>query len=1128
MKKVKKVLSTLLPAFFVGGLILPLLPSFADLTRPKEVDTAIYYGDEEDEVDYYHPDIRNYADEDDDEDEDVSVQVDKMILHYYNEDKDNQNRAFYLWVTGVDGKEYNFKFDGKYNPNNIMTLNEDGTMMTITLDFLNDENFSKFKNRSGLYFIIKFTMNSESDLNWGGQSDDMFIRYADYPQAIDDKNTCELWTMPAAGGGIAILDSEAKTKVHGVAQAQFTDWKTIKCKLTNDTSGVTWKLYAYDQTYFKIKPKKRAEAQKWYLVKEGKNSGDFEIVFKYEAHINVVYSLESHDPATDSDPDMAALSKVVTVSFDRLYDSKKFHECYENPHLDQSFGMIYSKEKTTFRVWSPVAANMNLLIYDKDTSSEYCGSADEDVKKAYDKYQGYHMQYKTGGIWEVTVLGDLDGKYYNYQIDNVLGTNVIMDPYASSAGANGIRGLIFDINSEKTKPAGYDAVPAKWTSGQYKIETPQELTIYEVHVQDFTGDPNGSWNGKEKKGTYNAFVEPGTRLIGESGDQFWKKTGYDHLKELGVKAVQLLPVFDYDNDEVAEDYKYNWGYNPLNYNAPEGAYSSDPHDGYARVKELRKVVTQLAAVREGTEDIPVRTIMDVVYNHVSSATGSAFHKLMPRYYFRYAMEDYTYDSGYQVKQGELFDGSGCHNEVATERPMMRKFIVDSLVHWATDYKIKGFRFDLMGLIDYRTMLAVKKALYKVDPSIYVYGEGWSLGYNGEGSAPWIHYYGNPAEDNYGTTSWHVYNKCNNFKNEQPITDEVYLGGFNDGFRDILRGGNDAPPNSGWIQKGNYPESGFDYNRLMQVMAGLWGSNYDRVNTDGRHTSIFPEQTINYASCHDNWTVVDQMFQTLLTENYYNNDSLIAEAILRASITTHAMVMASNAAAFIYGGEELLRSKTIPASMLDDITDKSSFEWLYGNAVSHNSYNSPIEINAFNWNNKKSVSFTSKRGDNAPVTSTITNGTGAGQFNYCDTFKGLIKLHNEVHFKRGKWLATMPGSPDIADVALFVDEDHNGYYFYGDHFGSPDAANDLWWSRDGRTDLCNNVALRAMDTIILVSVGNSGPSNPGDFVGCSKSTLVLDSHGKGLFDFGGYEDNTWTDYSHFKATNFHTVFIARKA
>ena len=343
MKKVSKVLSAFLPGFFILGMVLADVPALSHANEEVGEDTAIYT-DSEDHVDFNHPDIRNYADGDD-EDEDVTVEVDKVILHYYNEgggNKGDSGRAFYLWVTGVDGKEYNtssYKPD-EHNPGGIVTVSDDDTMMTIVVDFSTDE-FKEFANRSGLYFIIKYAMKSDTDLNWGGQSDDMFIRYADYPQAVNTEKVCELWTMPAAGGGIAILDSEAKTKVHGVALAQFTDWKTIHCTLTSDTETVNWKLYAYDQTYYKIKPKKRPENQKWYLVKEGTGTGNFDITLKYEAHINMVYSLESHDPSSDTDPDMAALSKIVTVGYDWLYKSEKLHTNYEEPNADTKLCVIY-------------------------------------------------------------------------------------------------------------------------------------------------------------------------------------------------------------------------------------------------------------------------------------------------------------------------------------------------------------------------------------------------------------------------------------------------------------------------------------------------------------------------------------------------------------------------------------------------------------------------------------------------------------------------------------------------------------------------------------------------------------------------------------------------------------------
>lgn len=497
MKRVKKILMTLLPSFFVVGMCLPALMNHSS-KESAGVDTAIY-DDNSTHAHLSRPDIL-YAPGDEDEDEEEVIEVDKVVLHYYNEAGGCKGRAFYLWVTGEDGVEYNLD-----NASDIISVSDDETMMTITIDFNGDARFSAFKDKSGMYFIVKFKMISDTNLNRGGQSDDVHLRYADFPPK---EKVCEVWTMPAAGGGIAILDSEAKTKVHGVKLAKFTDWKTIKCDLTDNTNTVNWKLYAFDETYFKIKPKKRADAQRWYLVKEGQNSGNFNIELPYDAHINLVYSLVSHDPSSDSDSDMKELDKTVTVGFENLYNSAKFNTYYEKQ--DVELGMTYSKEGTTFKVWSPVSANMTVLIYDTDTSKEYGGE---------DSYKGYHMHYTSGGIWELTIDGDLKGKYYNYQVDNTLGTNVVMDPYATSAGCCGIRGYIYDKND--SNPEGWDALPVKWDGvDNLDLETPQDLTIYEVHMQDFTGDESWVSKNNNKRGTYNAFVESGTRLAGHP-DIIW-------------------------------------------------------------------------------------------------------------------------------------------------------------------------------------------------------------------------------------------------------------------------------------------------------------------------------------------------------------------------------------------------------------------------------------------------------------------------------------------------------------------------------------------------------------------------------------------------------------------------------
>ena len=1012
MKKYHKALLTLLPSFFVLALAIPAASVFAPAPDEVGEDPAIY--DESlEHAKLEAPDITNIHRAGDDEEEEPAVEVNKVTLHYFNEAADCDKRAFYLWVTGVDGIEYSPELNGE----DIVTVSTDKTMMTITVDFT-DARFTEFANRSGLWFIIKFRRIG-TNLNWGGQSDDMFLRYEDFADKIGDSKHCEVWAMPAAGGGIAILDMEEKTRVPGIKLASFSDWKTITCETTADTgSKIWWKLYAFDETYFKIKVKKREENKHKYLVlqKDDQNvpaNKQFTINFKYEAHPNIVYQLESHDPNSDSIQGMGELNKLTTIGFTTLYDSAKFHTLYEDAHANvKDFGMTYTAQGTTFKVWSPMSANITLMLYDTDTSAEFGGD---------DKYKGYHMHYTKGGIWELTVDGDLAGKYYNYQVDNTLGTNTCMDPYATSAGANGVRGFVYDKNAATAKPEGWDNLPLKWDGEIEKgldIATPQELSIYEVHLQDFTGDESWVSNNNIKRGTYNAFVESGTKVAGTD-----IPTGYDHLNELGVKAVQLMPMFDHDNDESKATLKYNWGYNPLNYNVVEGGYSSNAHDGLARVKEFRNLVLEMSKT-----EVHTRVIMDVVYNHVSSATGSAFHKLMPRYYFRYSAKDYYYIEGqrgdyfeengkmyywengqklegptgatyvkYQFA-GELFDGSGCHNEVASDRRMMRKFIIDSLCMWARDYKVKGFRFDLMGLLDTQTMNDARKALTEIDPDIYIYGEGWtSGGYHGDGTvfADQAHATEAPrsgamageahACGNFSAETWQIYHDCNAWKVPSKRDDShnadkngVYLGGFNDSYRNGIRGQNDGGghyPGAGLLQSGQAGD------QAWSTAQGLWGAWVNGYDSKG----FYPEQTVNYVSCHDNYTARDQFYNTM-----HDGSPASAEDMLRASIQAHALTMAGNSAAFILGGEELLRTKELTDADVENIgktVAEGDVVEMHGHKISHNSYNLSVECNSFKWGNKVEIDV-----NNTKVTDAV--------FHYNDAFKTLVRMHNQRTFKRG--------------------------------------------------------------------------------------------------------------------------------
>ena len=965
MKK-QRLLLLLASAFMVSGCV-----EAQTVSQTEKLVDDITYSDPS-VKDFSNPDFTRGLSRDGDGDDDEPIgDIKKIVLTYVNDDKDCKNRAFYVWCDNVDG----FEFSDATAPG-MVTYSTDGTQMSITIDFENaatldpdeDTNLSKLAailaledSRGGvdaLKYIIKYKKKSESDLNWGGQSEDVVMDLHEF--SPDGSGIVKCWCTPAAGGGIAQFHTEAETQVEGIKLAKFIDWKTIDCTMTKDAYDVDWELYAFDETYYKIKPKKRAAAKHNYLVATGNSKKTrFKLNLKYNAHINVVYSIVSKNK--DKNGKVADLEKTIFISFENLYGTKRFEQFYN--YSGNDLGVTYAKGESTFKVWSPVAANVTLNIYDKNMAEKV------------DPVRSWHMSYQPGGVWTLTLKGNLDGKYYNYTVDNWNGSATTMDPYATSCGINGVRGFIYDKNSDLANPTNWDNLPLVWDqTTKFDIDTPQELTIYEVHVQDFTGDE--SWGGpEEERGTYNGFVRRGTTVT-KNGKTV--KTGFDHLQELGINAVQLMPVFDSDNDERKDQPtppKYNWGYNPLNYNCVEGVYSSaptelNPYSGYTRVREFKNMIYQLST-------IGVRTIMDVVYNHVSSPSASCFNKLMPRYYFRY-------DS-----KGELYDGSGCHNEFKSEATMARKYIVDSLVMWAKEYKIKGFRFDLMGLIDSLTMKKAKEELYKIDPDIYIYGEGWTAAgfHGGRDATSGEQTRGTmcTGDDPNNTGNCVVYNELY----EGPENQQIYLGGFNDSGRNALRGGNDG----GWGSTNALPGYGF-------MQHGISDSNGDtrvelqRMIWGGRVIGANPKQTVNYASCHDNWTLRDQLYYTLGDGSNAGN----GYDIMHASEAAHAAVFASNGVAFMLGGEEILRTKDTEfyadyqkEAEKDDFKKllPNTYEKMYDHYISHNSYNSPIEVNSFKWENKIETVFDNKKGGTKTYVDTYSEGLTA-------KFAEMIKAHQEMN------------------------------------------------------------------------------------------------------------------------------------
>lgn len=879
------------------------------------------------------------------------VTPDVVKLHYHNDDNNCLSRRFYTWVTGIDGVE-------RKPEASTWTA----TDMEITLNLSEIEGYAGMPS---IFFIMKFAGT------WAGQSEDTELPYALWQDYIVD-GVLEIWTIPGEGTSIEMYGSEEETKLPKITTAKFTDFKTIHCTSSidlNDDGSIKkkwvakkYELYAFDKNYFTMSESAQVSQKKHYLFKSGVPSGnEFDIKFNYTAKINVQYMIESVFEGFEDKP----VRKIV-VSCENLYENQRFEKFYT--YSGNDLGVTYTSGQTTFKVWSPIAALVDLNLYESGTPTAL------DPVNGNDNKRVYHMTYSKGGVWTAVIAGDIKGKFYTYSVTHSAGTVEAMDPYAKACGVNGVRGYVYDKASSEANPTGWDLIPTKWdgVSG-YDINSPQDLSIYEIHIRDLTMDSTWISNKNNKRGTYSAFSESGTKLT-MSGKTV--TTGFDHIEELGVKAIQLLPVFDQDNDERPDKMKFNWGYNPLNYNCVDGGYSSDPTDPLARIVEYKELIRAYASNANHT-----RVIMDVVYNHVSSASASCFTKIMPKYYFRY-------DANWAY-----LDGSGCSNEVKSDATMMRKYIVDSLVWWATEYKVKGFRFDLMGLIDTWTLREAKETLYKLDPDIVIYGEGWTSG----------GYHGKTEFDSHG-------NLINGGAENNLIYSQLYasqsspgqVGGFNNGGRDNLRGGNDDGysgfpyPTWGFMSQG----SGDVGDKSSSVITMMKGAN--------PWAGANPAQTINYASCHDNYTVWDQFnFALASSHNSTTREPSGAPSVsnlVQATIAAHASVFMSNGAAFIQGGEELYRTKSysycsaeqlakltaggadavvrpfptyVHCSEDPEVIQATSEVMMYGSIITHNSYKSPDEVNSFKWDRKISV-----------------NGTSTYEYN--ETWQKLVKAHNDFY------------------------------------------------------------------------------------------------------------------------------------
>lgn len=504
--------------------------------------------------------------------------------------------------------------------------------------------------------------------------------------------------------------------------------------------------------------------------------------------------------------------------------------------------MTYSPQETTFKVFAPNKAEKAMVrIYKDGTKNKV--------------WKCVSMQRTGDDLWSVTVQGNLEGCFYTFD----MGHGETPGVFAKAVSVNGRRGAIIDMKETNPRLWYRDVKPV--------VKTPADLVVYEMHHRDFSiARKDAQYPGK-----FMALTEP------------W---AVEHLKELGVNAVHILPSYDYgsvDETKLAIP-QYNWGYDPVNYNVPEGSYSTNPYDPMVRIREFKQMVQSL-------HQAGIAVILDVVYNHTYDIAHSNFQRTYPDYYYR------------KDAKGKYSNGSGCGNETASDQPMMRRFMIESVKYWVEEYHIDGFRFDLMGCHDIVTMNAIRQALNEIDPSIFIYGEGWSAG------------------------------ACA-LPNEQlgmkaNIQQMPGIAAFSDDIRDALRGPFSDDTKCGWLGCGRSNFTPAELGELTESLkAGIAGMiahpqvDYSKVNYSKQPYALEPTQMMSYVSCHDDMCLVDRLQASI--------PHITPDELIRLDLLAQTAVFTSQGVPFMLSGEELLRTKQ----------------------GVHNSFESPDEINHLDWGNKR--------------------------------------------------------------------------------------------------------------------------------------------------------------------------------
>ncbi len=555
--------------------------------------------------------------------------------------------------------------------------------------------------------------------------------------------------------------------------------------------------------------------------------------------------------------DVSAAEKKTVTDY-QAYSANLDKSAYSGNDL----GASYSKKATTFKVWSPNAASVRVNIFEHGSDNE--GDAGSIMSRAM-------SLDKTTGVWSVTINGDLLNKYYTYSVTHGKTTKETADVYAKACGVNGQRSMVVDLST--TNPDGWE------NDKHVLVQNQTDASVWEISVADFSSSES-SGVSEANRGKYLAFTEEGTTVNGVQGAS---STCVDYLKKLGVKYVQIMPFYDFGSVDESKNImdQYNWGYDPVNYNCPEGSYSSNPKKGEVRIKECKQMIQAL-------HNAGIGVIMDVVYNHTYTS-DSWFQRTVPNYYYR------------MNNDGTFSNGSGCSNDTASEHLMFRKYMIDSVTYWASEYHIDGFRFDLMGLHDVTTMNSIRTALDNLyaDGSgsrILMYGEAWDMATNcDEGTV------------------------LASQKNLKQLSDRI--GAFDDTIRDAIKGSTGGTDGA-FVQEGS---------RRANLKTGIAGQS----DTTTGWANV-PSQCVTYASCHDNLCLYDKLVGSVYgADGKYRKryEDLVAMNKLSAAI-----VITSQGIPFSLGGEEFCRSKDGDENSYASSRKENMLDWenvdLYSDVIEY--------------------------------------------------------------------------------------------------------------------------------------------------------------------------------------------------